>query len=440
MHLTNAEELTVKKSSPALASLAAIAALGLAASPASAGGWHPDPPDSGSATPVAGEVTTLAEGLLSPLSFAVGRRGTLDVAQDFAGLLTRITPDGATEILDSAAPGSGYSVGAVSKSSTRLGTTFYTMVVGAATNDPAQNMSVLKSIDRNGTIRTIGDIAGYEFSENPDSVNQYGFDNLDPACAAQIPADGPPVSYTGLKDSNPYASLPARRGVIVADAGMNALIRVDRNGGISTVAVLPPIPLAVTAEIAGGFGLPSCTVGLTYNLEPVPTDVERGPDGYLYVTSLPGGGGLDNGSVFRVNERTGETELVATGFAGATGLAVNDDGDIFVAELFSGRISVVPAGSDTPELFYAVNEPGALELHDGALYASTDVLPPGGVQEPDAEEPPVTEPPVEPAPPDGRIIRIEFEDNDDDCSGGRWGHHGHHGSDSDFLGEEQEDQ
>ncbi len=437
LHLTNAEEITVKKSSPALASLAAIAALGLVASPASAGGGHhPKPP--APATPVAGEVTTVAQGLLTPLSFAVGKRGTLDVTQDFAGLLTRITPEGSTEILDAAEPGSGYSFGAVSRSSKQRGITYYTTVIGAATNDPAQNMSALKSIDRAGNIRTIADIAGYEFSQNPDSVNHYGFDSIDAACAAQIPA-GIPVSYTGLEDSNPYASLPVRRGVIVADAGMNSLIRVDRNGGISTVAVLPPIPLALTAEIAEGLGLPQCTAGLTYNLEPVPTDVERGPDGYLYVTSLPGGGGLNNGSVFRVNERNGESELVATGFAGATGLAVTNDGDLFVAELLGNRISVVPAGSDTPELFYEVNQPAALELHDGALYASVDALPPGGVQEPDAEEPPVVEPPVDPGPPAGRIIRIGFEDN---CGGGR-GHHGHHGqqgSVADSLDGEQEDQ
>ena len=436
LHLSNAEEITVKKSSPALACLAAITALGLAAAPASAGGRHPHPPGSG--TPQAGQVTTVAEGLLTPLSFAVGRRGTLDVAQDFAGLLTRITADGSTETLDAAAPGSGYSFGAVSKSSRPRGTTYYTSVTGAATNDPAQNLSVLKSIDRNGTIRTIGDIAGYEFSQNPDGINHYGFDSIDPACAAQIP-EGLPVSYTGLQDSNPYASLPVRGGVIVADAGMNALIRVDRGGSVSTVAVLPPIPLELTAETAAGFGLPACTVGLTYNLEPVPTDVERGPDGYLYVTSLPGGGGLNNGSVFRVSERTGASELVATGFAAATGLAVNGNGDIFVAELFGNRISVVPAGSDTPELFYEVNQPAALELQGGALYASTDALPPGGVQEPGTEEPPVAEPPVDPGPPPGRIIRINFAD-DGNCGHGRGGgHHGHHGSGVDSQDEEQED-
>lgn len=424
----------MKKSSPALAALAAVAALGLAASPASAGrGHHPKPPDP--APPVAGEVTTVAEGLLTPLSFAVGRRGTVDVSQDFAGLLTRVTPGGSTQILDAAEPGSGYSFGAVSKSAKQRGITYYTTVIGAATNDPAQNMSVLKSIDRNGTVRTLADIAGYEFSQNPDSVNRYGFDSIDAECAAQIPA-GIPVSYTGLADSNPYASLPVRRGVIVADAGMNSLIRVDRSGGISTVAVLPPIPLDVTAEIAQGLGLPECTAGLTYNLEPVPTDVERGPDGYLYVTSLPGGGGLNNGSVFRVNERSGESELVVTGFAGATGLAVNNDGDLFVAELFGNRISVVPAGSGAAELFYEVNQPAALELHGGALYASVDALPPGGVQEPGTEEPPVAEPPVDPGPPAGRIIRVEFEDNDN-C--GR-GHHGHDGSVADSLDGEQEDQ
>ncbi|MCC3266418.1 ScyD/ScyE family protein [Arthrobacter gengyunqii] len=407
----------MKKSSPALAALAAVAALGLAASPASAGrGHHPKPPDPG---PVAGEVSTVAEGLLTPLSFAAGRRGTLDVAQGFAGgLLTRINRDGTTEVLDTAA--AGYTPAAVSKS---RGTTYYTMAIGAMTHDPAQNFSTLKSIDEDGTIETLADIASYEYAENPDQINTYGFADIDAACAAQLPA-GFPASYTGLPDSNPYATLPAEDGVIIADAGTNALLLADYyDGEISTLAVLPPIPATITEAVAAAQGFPACTVGLTYNVEPVPTDVEWGPDGALYVTSLPGGepgSMLAPGSVFRIDPANGTSELLATGFNTATGLAVNDNGDVFVAELFSNRVSVVPAGSDTPELFYEVNQPAALELHGDALYVSVDAL----------------EPPADPAPPAGRVIRIEFADTRD-CGGrdhrghhgdhGDHGHHGHHG-------------
>jgi hypothetical protein len=413
----------VKKSSRTFAALTA-AALGLGASPAYAGGWHPDPPDP-PAVPAPGEVTTVAEGLVSPLSFAVGRGPTIDVAQSFPGWLTRISPDGSAETIATSEP--GYGSAGVSRS---RGTTYYTVSIGAMTNDPAQNFSELRSVDREGNAETVADIASYEYAENPDSVNTYGFQGLDPACAAQLPATGLfPNSYTGLKDSNPYATLPSGRGsVLVSDAGMNAVIEVDlADGSISTLAVLPPIPVTVTAEDALRVGLPACTVGNTFNVEPVPTDIESGPDGDLLVASLPGGqpgAGLAQGSVFRVNPDDGSSELIATGFAAATGLAVNDNGDIFVAELFGNRISVVPAGSDTPELFYEVNQPAAVELRGDVLYVSVDALPPGGPEEPGAEQPPV-EPPVDPAPAAGRIISIELDYGDDDCyGGGHWRHGG----------------
>ena len=58
---------------------------------------------------------------------------------------------------------------------------------------------------------------------------------------------------------------------------------------VSTVAALKPVKVKVTASRGRGHGLPSCTVGKKFAFEAVPTDVEVGPDGQLYVTSLPGG-------------------------------------------------------------------------------------------------------------------------------------------------------
>lgn len=378
---------------PALAVLAVGALLGTGIAPASAGGGH-HPPHSPRPVPSAGEITTLVDGLTSPLSFAVGRRGpTFDVAQSSAGILTRHTPDGTTQVLDAA--GVGFSTGSVSRAG---GRTFYTVSAGAG-DMPDPNITQLKSVDRNGTVRTLADISAYEIAQNPDAGNSYGFENLDPACAASIPA-GIPVSYTGLVDSNPYATLPVRGGIIVADAGMNALVRVDRRGTVSTVAVLPPIPVEITSQLAADNGLPECTVGLTYRVEPVPTDLARGPHGEVYVASLPGGPGGPFGAVYRVNPSSGATKLVATGLTSVTGLAVNRRGDIFVAELFANRISVIPAGSDTPQLFAEVPEPGAVELRGSTLYASTNVLTPGAD-----------------GSPQGRIIGIEVD-------GGRGGHHG----------------
>ncbi|MDN3904825.1 ScyD/ScyE family protein [Arthrobacter sp. YD2] len=421
----------MKKSSPALAILAATAALGLAASPASAGGRHhpPSPPP----VPVAGEVTTVAEGLISPLSFAVGRRGTVDVAQSFAGIVSRVSNDGGIQLLAAAPEGSQYGTASVSRA---RGTTYFSFSAGQDTRDPATNIGLLKSVDRNGNVETVADIAGYEYAANPDGINTYGFEEALPAeCAAQLPEGIAPAPYTGLPDSNPVASLPDRNGIVVADAGMNALVLARYNGSVSTVAVLPAIPFTFPA----GAGYPDCIVGLTYRAEGVPTDVERGPDGALYVTSLPGffDAGVP-GSVYRINPVTGVPELVASGFVGATGLALNRNGDIFVAELFGNRVSVVPAGSDTPELFLEANQPAAVELRGDGLYVAVDALAGGAPVEPGArqagpQQPPAPEPPAEPepAPETSSIIRIDL---DNDCRGHhhRGGHGGGHGGHSDY--------
>jgi hypothetical protein len=42
---------------------------------------------------------------------------------------------------------------------------------------------------------------------------------------------------------------------------------------VRTLAVTPPAPVEITAEVAGGMGLPACAVGLTYYGESVPTDI-----------------------------------------------------------------------------------------------------------------------------------------------------------------------
>ena len=168
---------------------------------------------------------------------------------------------------------------------------------------------------------------------------------------------------------------------MVADAGGNTLVRVSPSGEVSTLAVLPPRPLTVTPEIAAGVPVPTCTVGFDYNFEPVPTDVEVGPDGMLYVSSLPGGpegASLGaRGAVFRVNPWNGNVKEIATGFLGAVDLALDDDGRIYVAEMFGGKITKI--GLHGNRTVAELPFPGALEYANGKLYATTSdnfLLPP----------------------------------------------------------------
>ncbi|WP_232466369.1 MULTISPECIES: ScyD/ScyE family protein [unclassified Diaminobutyricimonas] len=327
-----------------------------------------------------GTPETIAEGLLTPLSLAVSKQGTVYVSQTFAGTLNRVDDDGTvTEVASSAVAGN--QVAAVS---TKGKTVFYTETA------PDHSSAVLKALPKHGDPYTVADLYAHESETNPDQVNTYGFVGLPEDCAAQIDPTVPPflpASYAGVVDTNPHGSLALDDGVYIADAGANAILRADYDGTVETVAVLPAgDPVVATAEVIAMFGYPECAIGYEYRFEPVPTDVELGPDGWLYVTSLPGGPESPalgaRGAVYKVNPDTGETIRVATGLVGATNLAISKkSGTIWVTELFggaegTGQVSVIRPNESTPEPYLALSSPAAIELHKGSLYVTTDAFVP----------------------------------------------------------------
>lgn len=201
------------------------------------------------------------------------------------------------------------------------------------------------TIRRAGRADVVADLSGYEQRVNPDGGQHYGVAGAVSPCAATWlkTATGQDAAYTGEVDSHPYQVAYLGRGAwAVADAAGNDVLRVDRRGRVSTLAVLPPQPVRITRSMAAALHAPDCVVGLTYAFEPVPTDVERGPGGGLWVTTLPGGpedASLGaRGSVYRLSSR-GAARRVATGFAGATNLAVTRRGTIFVVEHFADKVT-----------------------------------------------------------------------------------------------------
>ena len=80
------------------------------------------------------------------------------------------------------------------------------------------------------------------------------------------------------------------------------------------------MPTTITREAARQFGLPTCTIGKTYAFEAVPTDVELGPDGMLYVSVLPGGPEDPSlgarGAIYRVSPATGAVHRSPTACSG----------------------------------------------------------------------------------------------------------------------------
>lgn len=222
--------------------------------------------------------------------------------------------------------------------------------------------------------KTYVDTHAFEVANNPDQVNHYGVKHPSKCVTDALTTVGFPVSYTGQVDSHAYSVAAYRDGWIIADAGANALWKVDRWGHISTLAVLPAQPLKITADMAEAQGLPSCVAGVTYAFEPVPTDVEVGRDGKLYVTTLPGGPEDPTlgprGKLWKVDPSTGRFRVVAGGFLGATNLAIGRHGDVYVAELFGGGISVVRHGATCG----FIRLPGVVAVESGpggALWAAT---------------------------------------------------------------------
>lgn len=312
----------------------------------------------------AGASSTIARGLLSPLSVAVGADGTRYFTQNFAGVLHKQRPGKKVRVLYTSK--NHAEVGAVSE---RDGTVRF-----ATTNG---SRAFLMGIRPGGSPRRIADLSGYETRANPDRKVTYGFVDLPTDCAAQFPADGMPPSYQGIVESHPYATTQTADGTTyVADAAANAILAVRPSGKVRTVAVLPATTLTVNASFAEQAQLPECAVGQRYRFEGVPTDVEIGPRGRLYVTTLPGGpedGSMGAAaSVYRINPKTGAVRKIAGGLVSATGLAVTPRGDLLVSELFPGRITRIHAGAKST--FAATPFPGDVEWSRSGVFATTNVL------------------------------------------------------------------
>jgi sugar lactone lactonase YvrE len=323
-----------------------------------------------------GPFEEIASGFTGPLGLAIGQDGTVYVAEAFAGQLTSFkvkAPDDRTALATE--PGFVAGVDAQGK-----GNVYFT----SATEEGA----LLKRVQPNGKQTVVADLGTYEAMNNPDQDQVYGFlaGSISEQCRAELP-DFLQEPYTGIVDSNPYAVAIDGGSTLVADAAGNTIVRVTANGRISTVAVLPPVPQTITQdiidELAGNeefpVELPDCVLGATYTGEFVPTDVEIGPGGHLYVSSLPGiPEGAGEASVWRVDPRTGAGTLIADGFSGAVDLAVARDGTIYVAELFGNRISVLSSSGAVLRTYDAFM-PGAIEVaRDGSVYATLGTFIPGG--------------------------------------------------------------
>jgi len=330
------------------------------------------------AAPPASADGPIADNLTSPLGFAVASDGTLYVAEAFAGLLTQIDPDGTRTELASAPPGSGTAGVDV----TANGTVYYTLTLPPEVGTPPG--TALARVRPDGSSQVLASLSDFEEQNNPDANNVYGILKKGDCYDAvnSVSRFIGPAQYTGNIESNPYAVANEGYGsVLVADAAGNSIVRVE-GGEVSTVAVLPAINQTLDKptmrktvrqinrklERRGKDPLPRNTldscIGEKYASNPVPTDVEIGPDGKAYVSTLPGFPELPGYSkVFRINRNTGAIQTVAKGFTGGTDLAVADDGTIYVSELFAFQVSRIAPGDTSATSSTFVECPTAVEIN-----------------------------------------------------------------------------
>lgn len=303
--------------------------------------------------------TVLAKGLVAPLSLAVNGDNVVYFSGSFTGQLFRMAPGKEPKVVFARK-----NVHEVEGISTK----------GKATYFLADTKLMRRAAD--GFVSKIADLGAYEADANPDGDTSYGFVNgTSQECLDAWPTDNPdfpPAQYTGIVESHPYATAVDGSTIYVADAAGNSILKVQ-GGEVSTVAVLPPVPVTISEEMAAGLGIPDACVGQTYRFEGVPTDIEVGFNDLLYVSSLPGGEVPGEGSVLAVDPTDGSATKVVGGFSGATGVAVSGDGTIYVSQLFAGEVTVIAPGSE-PASFAHVANPAAVEIKGNRLFVSSNVL------------------------------------------------------------------
>ena len=171
----------------------------------------------------------------------------------------------------------------------------------------------------------------------------------------------------GDKDSNPYGVLAVPGGVIVPDAGANALVRIDANGTMSTLAAFS------NNTTVPGVGCPAAATR-----DFVPTSVVVGPDGAYYIGHLNGLAILPGSSNIWRLEPGGTPTPYCTGFTWIIGLAFDQSGNVYVLQFSDGPVTnsggsllrVAPDCSRSTVVTGLKNPTGVAVDNDGNVYVS----------------------------------------------------------------------
>ncbi|MDQ1476692.1 MAG: hypothetical protein QOE62_1921 [Actinomycetota bacterium] len=195
-------------------------------------------------------------------------------------------------------------------------------------------------------------------------------------------------------DCNPYGILAGEHGQWVVDAATNTLDRVSSDGKVKIVAFFPNPPSS----------------------DAVPTCLDRGPDGALYIGELTGGGNKPGASiVWRVDTREEHPTptMWASGLTAVTGCGFAD-GKFYATEFSTlgldnaapgtGAVVRVSAHSTSPTVVAdGLSFPNGFAAHGNSIYVSNWSIAPAVIP---AGAPPFVKP--------GEVVRIQTHGSDHD--------------------------
>jgi hypothetical protein len=283
-----------------------------------------------------GDRPILVEGLRSPRSLAALSDGSVLVSEVLGGRLLRLTANGDVEVIQEGlpatlgGPGGNYPTGA--SAAVLIDGTYYYVV---------------------------GEFRGSRYST---------LYRLGPGAEPEILAGGTDRDgFPATRLTNPYDLVPAPAGgFLISDAGVNAVLRVSRDGDISDYATFPRRELSIADE--------------SYTFDVVPTGLTIGPDGALYLASFTGFPYPQNAAyVYRLEDLNndgdaldrGEVTVFAEGFSAATDLAFEADGALLVTEFSTGMAALI----NEHGIEQAAEIPGRLvRWEDGSIEVVADGL------------------------------------------------------------------
>ncbi|SEO05743.1 ScyD/ScyE family protein [Actinacidiphila rubida] len=153
--------------------------------------------------------------------------------------------------------------------------------------------------------------------------------------------------------ANPYAFKPRPGGgFYVVDASANTLDSVDAHGNVRVLSFIPDTP-------AGTDAVPSC--------------LDVGPDGSVYVGEITGYGNDNTAAkVYRYAPHTGRLSVWQSGFSAISGCGFGANGDFYVTEL--DTTGFLPPGDPIGAVVQIGRDGTRTVLGQGKLFAPTGFL------------------------------------------------------------------